>query len=85
MKTTMPKLRRIIRKVITESMSPSDPDYEMVGEAIAQINRKVMFGQITDEAALRAECEMMADDYGVAQHCEYIIEKCTAMMRRMGR
>ena len=84
MKTTIPKLRKMIRKVIVESMSPSDPDYEMVGEVIAQINRKIMFGQIIDQRALRAECEEMAASYGVGQHCEYIIEKCSVMMRRMG-
>ena len=84
MKTTIPKLRRIIRKVITESMSPSDPDYEMVGEVIAQTNRKIMFGQIRDEGTLRMEVEELAVDYGVGQHIDYIVSKCMNMMRQMG-
>ncbi len=84
MKTTIPKLRRIIRKVIVESMSPSDPDYEMVGEVIAQTNRKIMFGQIRDEGTLRMEVEELAADYGVAQHIDYIVSKCMNMMRQMG-
>ena len=84
MKTTIPKLRKMIRKVIVESMSPRDPDYEMVGEVISQINRRVMVGQITDRRALRDECVELADVYGVGQHCDYIIEKCSVMLRRMG-
>ena len=46
MKTTLPKLRKMIRKVIVESMTPSDPDYETVGEVISQVLRMVMYGQI---------------------------------------
>tara|TARA_X000000950_G_scaffold218092_1_gene262439 strand:- start:327 stop:584 length:258 start_codon:yes stop_codon:yes gene_type:complete len=84
MKTTIPKLRKIIRKVITESMSPSDPDYDTVAEVIAQVNRKVMFGQITSTAQLEEECDLLAADYGVPQHIDYIIERCTQMMERMG-
>ena len=84
MKTTIPKLRKIIRKVIVESMSPSDPDYEMVGEVIAQTNRKIMFGQIRDEGTLRMEVEELAVDYGVGQHIDYIVSKCMNMMRQMG-
>jgi chaperonin cofactor prefoldin len=84
MKTTIPKLRQMIRKVIVESMSPSDPDYESVGEVIMQVNRKIMFGQIADEASLREECELLAGDYQVYQHVDYIFEKCLNMMRQMG-
>ena len=84
MKTTIPKLRKIIRKVIVESMSPSDPDYEMVGEVISQTNRKIMFGQIRDEGTLRMEVEELAVDYGVGQHIDYIVSKCMNMMRQMG-
>ena len=39
MKTTIPQLRKMIRKVITESkmnmMEPSHPDYESVAEAVS--------------------------------------------------
>ena len=84
MKTTIPKLRKMIRKVIVESMSPSDPDYEMVAEVIMQVNRKVMFGQITDEASLREQCELIAGDYEVYHHVDYIFEKCLETMRNMG-
>ena len=85
MKTTIPKLRKMIRKVIVESMSPSDPDYEMVAEVIAQVNRKIMFGQIVDEDTLHMEVEEAATDYGVAQHIDYIVSKCLNMMQQMGR
>ena len=74
----------MIRKVIVESMSPSDPDYDTVGEVIAQVNRKIMFGQIRDEDSLMSECEMMAEDYEVGHHVDYIFEKCLNMMRQMG-
>lgn len=84
MKTTIPKLRKMIRKVIAESMSPSDPDYEMVAEVIAQVNRKVMFGQVRDEAQLREECELIAGDYEVYQHVDYIFAKCLQTMKQMG-
>ena len=84
MRTTIPKLRRMIRKVIVESMSPSDPDYESVSEVIMQVNRKVMFGQVRDEVTLREECELLAGDYQVYQHVDYIFDKCLQMMRQMG-
>ena len=84
MRTTIPKLRKMIRKVIVESMSPSDPDYESVAEVIAQVNRKVMFGQIRDEASLREEVELIAGDYEMYHHVDYIFDKCLQMMKRMG-
>jgi len=84
MKTTIPKLRRMIRKVIVESMSPSDPDYEMVGEVISQITRELMFGRIRDGDALYAACVEKAEDYGVSQHVDYIFEKVSATKLRMG-
>ena len=84
MKTTIPKLRKMIRQVIVESMSPSDPAYESVAEVISQVNRKVMFGQIRDEVSLREECELLAGDYEVYQHVDYIFDKCLQMMRQMG-
>jgi hypothetical protein len=55
-----------------------------VGEVIMQVNRKIMFGQIADEASLREECELLAGDYQVYQHVDYIFEKCLNMMRQMG-
>ena len=84
MRITIPKLRNMIRRVIAESMSPSDPDYDTVAEVIAQVNRKIMFGQIRDEGTLMSECEMMAEDYEVPQHVDYIFDRCLQMMRQMG-
>tara|TARA_B100000035_G_scaffold109995_1_gene93382 strand:- start:33 stop:290 length:258 start_codon:yes stop_codon:yes gene_type:complete len=84
MRTTVPKLRKMIRKVIVESMSSNDPDYESVAEVISQVNRKVMFGQIRDQESLREECELLAGDYQVYHHVDYIFDKCLQMMQRMG-
>lgn len=84
MRTTIPKLRKIIRKVITESMSPSDPDYEMVSEVIMQVNRQIMFGKLRDERSVRMEAETIAADYGVSHHVDYIVSMCMNMMRQMG-
>ena len=80
MKTTIPKLRKMIRKVIVESMSQSDPDYDTVGEVISQITRSIMHGHIpADEEAVEMECQDRAREYGVSQHVGYIIEKCMAI------
>ena len=77
MKTTIPNLRKIIRKVIVESMSPSDPDYDTVAEVIAQVNRRIMFGMIeADEESVELDCREYADEYGVPQHFDYIVSKC---------
>ena len=84
MRTTIPKLRKMIRKVITESMSPSDPDYEMVAEVLSQVTRELMFGRIRDGDALYAKCEEIAADYGVSHHLDYIFEKASATKLRMG-
>ena len=77
MKTTIPKLRKIIRKVIVESMSPSDPDYDTVAEVISQVNRRIMMGMIeADEESVELDCREYADEYGVPQHYDYIVSKC---------
>ena len=85
MRTTVPKLRKIIRKVITESiMSPSDPDYETVAEVISQVTRELMFGRIRTGPELFAKCEEIAADYGVSHHIDYIFDKASATKLRMG-
>ena len=77
MKMTMQKLRRTIRKVIVESMSPSDPDYDTVAEVISQVNRRIMMGMIeADEESVELDCREYADEYGVPQHYDYIVSKC---------
>jgi RecA-family ATPase len=43
-----------------------------------------MFGQIRDESTLREEVELMAGDYEMYHHVDYIFEKCLQMMQRMG-
>ena len=68
MRTTMPNLRKMIRKVITESemgiMDSSHPDYEAVAEVIQMVTRELMFGRIgADEVPEQAE--LYAGDYQV--------------------
>ena len=87
MKTTMPNLRKLIRKVITESkmsiMDSSHPDYESVAEVIQMVTRELMFGRIgADEVP--EQCELYAGDYQVYHHLEYIIEKVMSRLEAMG-
>lgn len=84
MKTTIPKLRRMIRKVIVESMSPSDPDYDSVAEVISQVRRQAMFGQIHGADQIYNACVELAEDYGVSQHIDYIAEKVITQIQQMG-
>ena len=84
MKTTIPKLRRMIRKVIVESMSPSDPDYDSVAEVISQVKRQAMFGQIHGADQIYNACVELAEDYGVSQHIDYIAEKVITQIQQMG-
>ena len=84
MKTTIPQLRKMIRKVIVESMSPSDPDYEMVAEVISQVKRQAMFGQIHGADQIYNACVELANDYGVSQHIDYIAEKVITQIQQMG-
>ena len=84
MKTTIPKLRKMIRRVIVESMSPSDPDYDAVGEVIMQVTRAAMYGQVAGADQIYAKCVEIAQDYGVSQHIDYIAEKCITKIQAMG-
>ena len=84
MKTTIPKLRQIIRKVIVESMSPSDPDYDTVAEVISQVLRAAMYGQIAGADQIYQECATIAADYGVSQHIDYIAENVITKIQQMG-
>ena len=87
MKTTIPQLRKMIRKVITESkmdmMDPSHPDYESVAEVIQMVTRELLFGRIgADEVPEQAE--LYAGDYQVYHHLDYIIEKVMSRIEAMG-
>ena len=84
MKTTIPQLRKMIRRVITESMSPSDPDYDMVAEVISQVKRQAMFGQIHGADQIYNACVELANDYDVSQHIDYIAEKVITQIQQMG-
>ena len=84
MRTTIPKLRKMIRKVIVESMSPSDPDYDAVSEVISQVLRMVMYGQIAGADQIYQECSTIATDYGVEQHIDYIAENVLNKIQAMG-
>ena len=84
MKTTIPKLRRMIRRVIQESMSSNDPDYGTVGEVIMQVTRAAMYGQVSGADQIYAKCVEIAEDYGVSQHVDYIAEKVINQIQAMG-
>ena len=88
MKTTIPQLRKMIRKVITESkmdmMDPSHPDYDAVAEVIMQVTQRLMRGQYVDGDALLQLCEELAGDYQVYHHLDYIFDKVNANKLRMG-
>ena len=88
MKTTIPQLRKLIRKVITESkmdmMDPSHPDYESVAEVIMQVTRRLLrSGGMSGDEVLQL-CEELAGDYQVYQHLDYIFDKVNADKLRMG-
>ena len=73
------KLRRIIRKVIVESMSPSHPDYEMVGQAIHQALMGVMMRRQDVDTAVTTACT----DLGMMEHYDYIYSKVQAQLGNM--
>ena len=88
MKTTIPQLRKMIRKVITESkmdmMDPSHPDYESVAEVIMQVTRTLLRSSgMTGDEVLQL-CEEIAGDYQVYHHLDYIFDKVNANKLRMG-
>ena len=65
-------------------MSPSDPDYETVAEAIMQITRRLMrSGGMTGDEVLQL-CEEIAGDYQVHHHLDYIFDRVNANKLRMG-
>ena len=88
MKTTIPQLRKMIRKMITESkmdmMDSNHPDYESVAEVIMQVTRRVMRGEGSDGDSLLQLCEEIAGDYQVYHHLDYIFDKVNANKLRMG-
>ena len=100
MKTTIPQLRKMIRKVITEAnikdldtsgiyrprkaMKPSHPDYEMVAEVIMQVTRRVMRSDGMTGDEVLQLCEEIAGDYQVHQHLDYIFDSVNANKLRMG-
>ena len=84
MKLSKRQLRKVIRKVIVESMSPNDPDYDTVAEVISQVKRQAMFGQIHGADQIYNACVELAEDYGVSQHIDYIAEKVITQIQQMG-
>jgi len=72
------KLRRIIRKVLVESISPSDPDYEMVAQAIQQAMMAVLMRRQDIDTAVSTVCE----DFGLMQHYDYIYSRVQEMTGR---
>lgn len=65
-------------------MGPDHPDYDTVGECIAQVNRKIMFGQLRSIPAIESACREICMDYGVPQHTDYCISRAVNMARQMG-
>jgi len=84
MKTTISQLRKTIRKVITESMNPNHPYYDMVAEVIMRVSRDVMFGHISGRDAIYNECVIQATENEVGTHIDYIFEKVMARVEAMG-
>ena len=100
MKTTIPQLRKMIRRVITESnpkdldtsgiyksvnaMKPDHPDYESVAEVIMQVTRRLLRGDGMTGDELLQLCEEIAGDYQVHQHLDYIFDSVNAQKLRMG-
>jgi len=92
MKLDRRRLRRLIkeeyskalREMAEGSMSSDHPDYDTVGECISQVNRQIMFGQLTSIPAIENACREICMDYGVPQHTNYCISKALNMAQRMG-
>ena len=100
MKTTIPQLRKMIRRVITESnpkdldtsgiyksmktMKPDHPDYDTVAEVIMQVTRRLLRGDGMSGDELLQLCEELAGDYQVYQHLDYIFDSVNAQKLRMG-
>ena len=90
MKLTKQQLKQIIKEELqsvmeSETMSPDDPDYDSVTEAIFLVRKKLPGGEehskmmlqmmpsfINDIAAIAIE---IADDLGIPQHADYIGDK----------
>ena len=72
MKTTIPKLRRMIRKVITESMN----DIPAQGEGSIDdiINKCVKDCKADPTASVERVCDMWLQDYGKMDQREKVIE-----------
>ncbi len=69
------KLRRIIRKVIVESLSPSHPDYEMVAQAVQQAMMAVLMRREDIDSAVTTVCE----DFELMEHYDYIYSRVQEM------
>ena len=90
MKLTKQQLKQIIKEELqsvmeSETMSPDDPDYDSVTEAIFLVRKRLPGGEehskmmlqmmpsfINDIAAIAIE---IADDLGIPQHADYIGDK----------
>jgi len=95
MKLTKQQLKQIIKEELqsvmeSETMSPDDPDYDSVAEAIFLVRKKLPGGEehskmmlqmmpsfINDIAAL---AQHVADDQGISQHADYIGDKIIAYL-----
>ena len=88
MKTTLPQLRKMIRRVITETkmeaMKPDHPDYDAVAEVIMQVTGRLLRSDGMTGDELLQLCEELAGDYQVFQHLDYIFDSVNAHKLRMG-
>ena len=81
MKITKRQLRRIIREeysrlkrrgLIKESMSPSDPNYELVGDVIEACKIYAVDNNITHPDEIYDLCFDVAKKHGVENKADYI-------------
>ena len=90
MKITKQQLKQIIKEELrsvmeSETMSPDDPDYALVADAISLVRKKLPGGEkhskmmlqmmpsfTNDIASIAIE---IADDLSIPQHADYIADK----------
>ena len=83
MKLTKRQLKRIIREeysrlkrrgLIKESMSPSDPNYDLVGDVIEACKIECVDNAITHPDDIYEFCFELAREHGVEDKADYIAQ-----------
>ena len=83
MRLTKRQLKRIIREeysrlkrrgLVKESMSPSDPNYELVGDVIEACKQECVDNNITHPDDIYEFCFELAREHGVEDKADYIAQ-----------